>query len=119
MKGTCYSRLPGHCAANATSIALILVGGFGTRLRPLVLFPAENNLMPAPVLIILVKLDPDAPQTPGRVRKPAYDPAPSRELGCCRCDRYCVGCQLPSGCYGLDPQEGALSILCVLTTSMR
>lgn len=42
MKGTCYSRLLGHCAANATFIALILVGGFGTRLRPLVLFPRRE-----------------------------------------------------------------------------
>lgn len=96
-------------------IALILVGGFGTRLRPLVCSPPPPDLTPrqmdvsqtSAILTMLVILDFDAPEAAGRIWKSPNDFAPSRELGCCGCYGYRVGRQLPSGCDGVDPEEGA------------
>ena len=70
-------------------IALILVGGFGTRLRPLVCTPrAEKSPRPTcdPFAHYACGIDLDASETSGGVWEPTHDPAPGRELGCRGCN---------------------------------
>jgi hypothetical protein len=83
MKGKFY-RIQFSGRLLTCSIALILVGGFGTRLRPLVcsyspdasdLHPRAFNTSTMPS-ITDERVDPHSPKAIGRIWKQAHDSAP-------------------------------------------
>ena len=83
--------------SNILSTALILVGGYGTRLRPLVFPPSPLDLYTSEERSKCAYnatrtsasdhwIDPYTSKAIGRIREPAYDPPSGRGIGSRRCD---------------------------------
>ena len=112
--------------ADMAGTALILVGGYGTRLRPLVCPPLSpgnwefwwhrNHCC---MWRLIQSLDSHPPETSGRIRQSTDDPTSGRGVGRSRRHRYRPRRQLPPRDHVSSSEEGAYGLYITASSASK